>query len=694
MALAIPGVLGAQERASSELEALLAQADVTRATSYPGLRALQTRVAKRISIAVSAGRDQPSRLTNRHESAARIDWNATSGYRIALLGSRTAAPAMGGGIEPESHAEMLGGPPLPIVPGENLFWFGEGLRQHLGVDPAQFAHPLAANADQHYRRTLGDSIRVRTPDGASRLLREVRITPRARTWTLIEGSLWLDAATGTLAAAQYRLAGPINASRGQSAARFSPARADLRYIVLENSLVANRWWLPRLQVLAVSGTRLGAAVDITVQHRFDVLATAAEDSLPARSEWPSPLPPLRVQCASSDTWAEFATRRQGTLRTLTTRPCDRQRLVTAPELPRDLFDADATFFGRSLGGLAERPVAGEGRAATRTVGAALRWGPALWRFDRVRGLSIGIDAERQLSARTQLYAHLRPSLGDHQLRGAIELSREIRNGTIGLKAFRTLSTPAVFSNTDSRTASIAAALLGRDPQIYHDALGVTVFGDALRRGMADLHVFAERQRPVLATQSRGLLGLPLPDGNPAADAGTWAGLRGRMRARRRAAPTGMRISPLLEMEAAQRLDSTSRFARVLAGAAIQVPLTARSAISLQTRAATSMGVVPRQQRWPLGGPTGVRGQDPERVRGDALWLTRGEMGVGTAALRVAAFSDIGWAGSRRDWSRQGASSSGGGLGVSVVDGLLRVDVSRGLRPRTNWRLDLQVETPF
>ena len=63
------------------------------------------------------------------------------------------------------------------------------------------------------------------------------------------------------------------------------------------------------------------------------------------------------------------------------------------------------------------------------------------------------------------------------------------------------------------------------------------------------------------------------------------------------------------------------------------------------------------------------------------------MGNTFPAVRITAFSDIGWAGPRADFSR-GKPLIGAGVGASLIDGLVRMDLSRAMRSPTGWRFDL------
>jgi hemolysin activation/secretion protein len=108
-----------------------------------------------------------------------------------------------------------------------------------------------------------------------------------------------------------------------------------------------------------------------------------------------------------------------------------------------------------------------------------------------------------------------------------------------------------------------------------------------------------------------------------------------------------------------------------------------------------------QRAFFVGGLQTVRGQfaRPELVpgdgrMGDAFWLGRGEVGLRWLAVRPAVFYDVGWAGSRDDFTRTGRPLSGAGMGLSFLDGLFRLDVSRGIWPEKRWRTDLYLDARF
>jgi hypothetical protein len=62
---------------------------------------------------------------------------------------------------------------------------------------------------------------------------------------------------------------------------------------------------------------------------------------------------------------------------------------------------------------------------------------------------------------------------------------------------------------------------------------------------------------------------------------------------------------------------------------------------------SSVGDVPTQRNWYVGGVRTVRGQVAGTQSGDAFWLGRAELGTRMGAVRPVVFFDIGWAGSRK-----------------------------------------------
>jgi hemolysin activation/secretion protein len=132
------------------------------------------------------------------------------------------------------------------------------------------------------------------------------------------------------------------------------------------------------------------------------------------------------------------------------------------------------------------------------------------------------------------------------------------------------------------------------------------------------------------------------------------------------------------------------FGRGSATARLFVTPTGPLAGALTASVGTSTGTVSTQGRFYLGGSGSLRGYAGGVMAGEAFWSARAELGNSFPAVRVIGFSDIGWAGDRSQFSH-GSPLIGAGVGASFLDGLIRVDLARGLRAPTGWRLEIYVD---
>ena len=75
-------------------------------------------------------------------------------------------------------------------------------------------------------------------------------------------------------------------------------------------------------------------------------------------------------------------------------------------------------------------------------------------------------------------------------------------------------------------------------------------------------------------------------------------------------------------------------------------------------------------------------------------MARGELAYGQIAARPVVFYDIGWAGDRNSWRNPGTPLSAAGIGLSIMDGMIRMDLSRSIQPEQRTRLDVVLEGRF
>ena len=90
----------------------------------------------------------------------------------------------------------------------------------------------------------------------------------------------------------------------------------------------------------------------------------------------------------------------------------------------------------------------------------------------------------------------------------------------------------------------------------------------------------------------------------------------------------------------------------------------------------------------------MRGQKAGAEIGDSFWMTSAEIGSRSVGFRKIVFADLGWAGSRTNFSHPGRPLSGAGVDASFMDGLIRFDVAKGIYPGKAVRANLYVEARF
>jgi hemolysin activation/secretion protein len=113
---------------------------------------------------------------------------------------------------------------------------------------------------------------------------------------------------------------------------------------------------------------------------------------------------------------------------------------------------------------------------------------------------------------------------------------------------------------------------------------------------------------------------------------------------------------------------------------------------------SSVGDLPPQRWWNVGGWQTVRGTTAGTRRGDAFWMGRGELQLDRfRRVQPVGFVDAGWAGARGTLAesvRPGAMVRGAGAGVALMNGLARLDAARGLDAGARWRFAGYAVTRF
>lgn len=703
--------------------------------------AYTTTARERFSASLRAGIAE--KLVYRRETVTRIEWQKDGPLRLEILGMREVAPLFDADatVPDDLTAEIL---TLAFDPGDP--------QMLLRVDTTAIRHPLAEGGEAHYRFASGDTTIIRLPDGRAVSLRELRIIARRRDPQLINGSFWLDKETHAVVQAYFKLARAFDADRpaeenpamvtiqaeqdtGRTRSRsieltdlpgfMRPIRADIDFIAIDYGLWDLRWWLPRLVAargfVQINRFRIPLAYERTYEDytvrgdttrtpvaRTDALTRPCRAHVTFAATADAGLDSLRQAQTDSararrGRYAQYRREQRGD--TTAIADCERDVIIAAAadsvllhstELPASPYGDDVELMSDDeLSGIVDR-VRSIADAPWRLEAPRfqLPWqGAGLLRYNRIEGLSLGARTLFDLGP-ASLDASARFGVADLEPRGELALDRQGDLLHTLVAGYRRLSSASSPGSAHATFASLGALLLGRDDEQYYDALGseITISPRASRTQWYDLRVYAERQRAV--ERSTDFSVAHLLDSNRsfrenfAADAADQIGARLRLRAALGKSPAAPRIAGELSI-AGETGDY--RIVRPEALLRFDTPLAFGVALGLEGAAGTVEGSdVPAQAGWWLGGASTLRGYPGASIVGERYWRGRAELAYGVPAVRLALFSDAGWAGPRSRFDTDGTRLSAG-LGATFLDGLFRIDLARGFESPGGWRIHVHFD---
>ncbi|HEY9226635.1 MAG TPA: hypothetical protein VIP11_08320, partial [Gemmatimonadaceae bacterium] len=345
------------------------------------------------------------------------------------------------------------------------------------------------------------------------------------------------------------------------------------------------------------------------------------------------------------------------------------------------------------------------------VAPTIHVGLDLLRYNRIEGLSAGVSATSQLGFGYTAQAIGRFGTGDHIPNGELSLSRSNGRAELRLGFYRRLAV----SNDDwgsplSFGASLSNLLYAHDEGFYHRSWGAALTGGTVVGQVGGAtrswRLFAEHQRgagiePRTQASLGNLIGSSRFEPNIDAVSLTTIGAGGDVSRAFGSAPTAMRLFARGRFEGAftNRADSvgTSGYGRVVVDGTLSHHVGAFD-VGVTAAAGASVGDVPVQRAFYIGGLQTVRGQiaRPTGVGrvGDSFWLARLETGPTWLALRPLVFYDVGWAGPRASFTSPKGPLSGAGFGLTLLDGMVRLDAARGIAPERRWRWDVSLGSRF
>ncbi len=697
--------------------ALLTAARAARLEQDTSLRGYDATSYERLSVGMGFKRIGRDRVLLRRDLAAHVVWSRGSPALVQILGKRQVMPMVEGAGDAEIDDDF--DVPIPYYPGRESLWIGSGIAK-ADVSESEIIHPLATGAEAYYTYSTGDSVSFRLPGGKTIELRELLVRPRAPKWNVALGSLWFDISSARLVRAVYRLAEPMDiwAVADENTedkddkppkwvkAIISPMSGKLNSVTVEYGLHEGRFWLPRLQGLEGEAQAGFMHVPFKVEQSFKyarvngdlpvlpqiTAADTAQDSVSRARRAHA----RRDACSDiKNSRTRIYTRYEENLPVIVQIPCDTVALAHSPELPKSIYDPGEEIFGTS-----ERDAL---IAEALTLGAqpgfmpqkpVFTYGLGLTRYNRVEGLSSAIGVRQSLGGGYTARALARIGIADWSPNGELSLTRSSGRNAIGIGAYRRLSSANDFADPFAFGSSLSALLFGRDEGFYYRSIGVELTGARDDSTSGTWRLFAEHDSDARKKTDFSLAKAFGGDGfdeNIDAMNGNIVGLALERHGSHGLDPHGLRLFGSVKAEGAA---GDFDYSRAMFDATISHGLGRRFDGALTVGAGTSGGAVPVQRLWYLGGAQTVRGQKAGAAIGDAYWLTRVELGTSFVGARPVVFGDVGWAGSRKDWRNPGRPLSGVGVGASFMDGLVRLDVARGIYPEKKIRANLYVEARF
>ncbi len=693
---------------------LVARAMARHAEQDSSVRDYQAKLRYRVSFGFARRKWGDPLPVAVEEQDATLAWHLPNDLRVDMLGRRSASRMQGVDLASTFAHPWF----VPRTLGDSLRVFGAS------QTPSKAApHPLARGAEEFYRYVAGDSVVIST--GGRRItIQGVTVTPKHSAGSFVAGRLWLDVASGDVVRFTFRFVGTQlwSEPEGETAHDSASARRTSAFVSrvlelsadLEFSLQENRYWMPYRQVIS-GRVSIPLGIDFAVPFEakttfdnytinsgkmivFDAPFPLNRNAharnggrLLARDSSRRPAAPLADSMARRQDSAGVAADSTGF------RSRFRNRTGYLPgggryEIHRPPQDSmrhyagwgDSLKLGDDPGeqrqlqqAMSDLAHIAEGlpREMTGRPGAGFAWEKIadVLRYNRVEGTTLSIGERIPAPvAFTDLYGTLRYGFADERVMARVSAVRDAPAGRVTLALSRDLVDTDPLASGLSFGNSLRAILTGHDDGAYLLAQGGRLSYETTTRSRTEITYSArvEDERSVVSNARALFPRIAGADGYfPATDA-----VREGF-----AAGAGIRAD---HSTATSRwivdVDGTAVSGRGAARAVAEfrLPRIAGGWLAARIKAGAAIGVdsVP-QLALRAGGLNTVRGYDFGVARGDALWAMQLDVSRPTrSAVKVVAFIDAGQAGFRTDF---GAAPflSGGGVGVSLLGGLLRANVS-------------------
>jgi len=675
---------------------------------------------ERVSVGMGFKRIGRDRLLMRAERATHVMWQRGKGAVIEVKGQRSAFPMIEG--VGDGDINLGSGGDIPYSPGRETLWIGSGLAK-ADVSEDEIIHPLAAGAEAYYTYASGDSVSFQLPGGQRIELRELLIRPRQPKWNVAVGSLWFDVSTAHLVRAVYRMAQEMDImavakETGEDTKNpdddiprwvkpmILPMKAMVSAITVEYGLHEGRFWLPRAQTIEGDAQVSFMHIPFKLEQRFTYASVNGTDPMPdltiavgdtardsvsraARRERRS------SECKNGTERIRTQYRSNETLRIRVVTPCDSVALAHSPELPKSIYDdGEAVFGSAERDALVSEALTLGAQPGFAPQRADISYGLPYTRFNRIEGVSTAVAADQVLGGGYSAHALFRLGAADLSPNGELSLDRTDGRRTVGVGVYRRLVASNDWGDPLGFSSSLSALFFGRDEGFYYRTWGAELKGQKDDGLINTWRLFAEQQFDATVKTE---FSIAHPSGvkgtltNIDAVNGKIVGLAVGHHSSFGLDPHGFRALTDIKLEGAA---GTFDYSRGSVQTTLSHGLGRAVDGALTLGGGTSGGHLPIQKQFFLGGVQTVRGQRAGAAIGDSFWMTSAELGTGWPGFRMIVFGDLGWAGSRTNFAHPGRPLSGAGVGASFMDGLIRVDVAKGIYPEKSIRTNLYVEARF
>ena len=657
----------------------------------------------RYRLSATAGRRRWAQIpvTAVEEQEARIQWRQPNDLRIDVVGRRLRTR------DPQWDLSSVFYRPwfVPRNVGDSVRIFSDNF-------PATGAlHPLAATGPDWYRYAVRDSLTVATPQGDRIRIYVVDVVPRRIAPALIAGRLWIEAGSAEVVRLTFRYVGtqlfvrPSRAHRGAASARRLNKLANRIISIdadLEYALQDGKFWMPYRQAIA-GRVQLPMFGGLVVP--FQALTTFSDYELNAGRAIAFTLP-LPDTTLPWDSVKVLRRMRRDSIR------AERERRNVAATRHRSWNYADVWAGGRyeihrppndSLARYADwdEPLtlglADEDMTRFREIDADLaRMSDTLpteltgggnhglgyerladaFRYDRVQGYSFGLGYHVRIPQVefSDLIGTVRYGFSDDRVTARLAFIRDAPGGQLRVTAYHDVVNVDPIAVGPSFGNTFNAIFVAHDDADYALATGGAVtFETSLGVGW-ELSATGrvERQRSVPRATSSGVndfLGGDgiFPENRPVTE-GTFGG--GTVRLLYGGRTRWALTADLLGGAGTTTLRGWGEVRRDVGGGA---------GATIRARAGIATTPVLPQMAFRLGGVNTVRGFDYGTLTGQAFWNAQLDVAPIPSRLRPVVFIDAGQAGSASGLFDTKALV-GAGVGLSLLRGALRFDLSRRLSP--------------